>query len=778
MSSYCEVCRGLFDIPHHHSGDGDDGDAPVRVPGAASPLETAAPPSTAMPGCDRRSSLSGVPWPRDSSQPPRLGSTHRRASSSLRTSPAVGRERSGSRRGTPSTPSARGVARETASSLLRMSPSVRASALVRTPSPGRFLQSRSVRASTTPRHLRSGWRRLPPHSQKQRRSSSAGHVSKGCMTRRWNHLQETLERIREAVRKDAAAVEHHGDGGWLARLGHLDNNDSSSIDTDRVGMNDALSQPALCGSTGHQDAGVPGVEHYRSFPCSSGLSFATSQHSPSAADAQREVTETHAHAGQDSAFLQPSSPSYEMCSFLRQGSPPPSSAVFPPPPTSAGVGHAAGPDITPPLRSTAALLAETRTSEKPTPTPTSPEGGCLYSASLVGRGTRTDGSGVVVSHLEALRDGFVELCSAVREDLHVLHTRVNGLQRQQAEIQQQQQQQPFKSVCPPAWQQAGSSHETAAAAREPQLSIQYEKLLAELQQYTVLTVHKVLQQQKQQRQEQKERFLNSFGYAQAPPEAMPFSSLRSQPTPQPLPQWSSVAVGDTHGFLPEAFDAHVRSAVRFILQEDSFRRDTEDILAQQKAQRRDLKASRQECKRHCAELEEQLAAIAATMESARLDVEELRLRTIQPPPPPPAATVSAPSLQPPLMPLASGAEPHAAVRAATVTDAVPAVWEDRLVQRVERLIADSEERCLQRVRGEVMRPVLGHVRRLMSAHQSMIETIVESRCAQFEAYVDRSRHGWEVQLAGLRSRVGSLRGDMQRALRDLCESLNVACPGL
>ncbi|RNF10242.1 hypothetical protein TraAM80_01681 [Trypanosoma rangeli] len=773
MSSYCEVCRGLFDIPHHHRGDDDDGDAPVRVPGAASPLETAAPPSTAMPGCGRRDGLSGgVPCPRcGSSQPPRLGSTYRRASSSLRTSPAVGRERSGSRRRTPSTPSARGVARDTASSLLRMSPSVRASALVRTPSPGRFLRPRGVRASTTPRHPRSG-----------RRSSSAGHVAKERMTRRWNHLQETLERIREAVRKDAAAVERHGDGGWLAGLGHLDNNCSNSINTDEVGVDDASLQPALCGSTGHQDAEVQDMEHCRSFPCSSGLSFATSQRSLPAADAQREVTETHAHAEQDSAFLQPSSPSYERCSSMRQGPPPPlSSTVFSQPPTSAVVAHAAGPDIIPPLRSTAALSAEMRTSE--TPTPTSPEGGWLYSSSLVGRGTRTGDSDAAVSHLEALRGGFVELCSAVREDLHALHTRVNGLQRQQAEIQQQQQQQqhqqPSMSVCPPAWQLAGSSHETAeATAREPQFPIPYEKLLAELQQYTVLTVHKVLQQQQQQRQEQKEPYFNPYGYAQAPPEAMPFSSSHSQPTTQPLPQWSSVAVGDMYGLLPEAFDAHVRSAVRFILQEDSFRRDTEDVLAQQRAQRRDLKASRRECKRHCAALEEQLAAIAETVDSTRLDVEELRLQTLPPPPPPPAATASAPLPQPPLVPLTSGAEPYAAVRAATTTNAVPAVWEDRLVQRVERLIADSEERCLQRVRGEVMRPVLGHVRRLMSAHQSMIETIVESRCAQFEAYVDRSRHGWEVQLAGLRSRVGSLRGDMHRALRDLCESLNVACPGL
>ncbi|RNC47691.1 hypothetical protein TcCL_NonESM02461 [Trypanosoma cruzi] len=145
MSSYCEVCRGLFEIPHYHG----DGDTPVRVPDALSPLRaaTAAASSTAAPVCGRSSSsyrsspAFAVRSRGSSSQQRRQGSLSRRrrpSASSSHFSPAAGRERGGSRRGSPRTPSAVGVERETASTLLRMSSPARASALVRTPSPGLF----------------------------------------------------------------------------------------------------------------------------------------------------------------------------------------------------------------------------------------------------------------------------------------------------------------------------------------------------------------------------------------------------------------------------------------------------------------------------------------------------------------------------------------------------------------------------------------------------------------------------------------------------------------
>ncbi|EKF28521.1 hypothetical protein MOQ_007729 [Trypanosoma cruzi marinkellei] len=814
MSSYCEVCRGLFDIPHYHG----DGDTPVRVPGALSPLRAAAASSTAAPVCARSSSsyrsspAFAVRSRGSSSQQRRQGSLSRRrrpSTLSSRVSPAAGGERGGSRRGSPPTPSAVGVERETVSTLLRMSSPVRASALVRTPSPGLFLRNCSGRTSTTRLHARSRRGILTPQSKEKVRSLSAGHVAKEHMTQRLDHLHETLERIREAVRRDNAAVGTRGPsstphsaaavfasggvgGGASAESWHLDsnNNKNSSSSTsssgigrsnsDGVGVGVASSQPALCGSLGGTNDGLPNLYPCRSSSCSRGLSFATSRGSLSEAIFPREVTETHTYDGQDAAELEPFSSSCEKSSTLREGLKPfvaASSSFSPPGTTSAAAAPTTGPQL---HLSTgvAAISAGTQTPELPAAT--LPRGELPTSSSSASRGTGAN-SNATFTHLEALREGFVELCSAVREDLQALHIRVNALQRPQA---QQQQKEPSTSESVPYRHVEGRDYENADAGLL-QSSTSYEKLLAELQQYTVLTVHKALQQQQQQQQESKERYGGNYGFAPTLSEAMPFSSLHLQPTKPSLPQWNSLAMDDMYAWSPETFDAHVRSAVRAILHEDSFRHDARELLAEQQAQRGAMKALRNEWKRRCTELEEQLNALTDATESMRLDVEELRLQAVGPPsPPPPPAKISsvAPTStllpQPPLMPSSGGVDPPLPARAATLAGAAPEVWEDRLVKRVQKLIADSEERWLQRVQGEIVQPVLEHVRRLMSAHQSMIETVVESRCAQFETYVDRGRHGWEVQVAELRSRVSSLRGDMHRALKDLCQNLNMACPGL
>ncbi|PBJ68190.1 hypothetical protein BCY84_22026 [Trypanosoma cruzi cruzi] len=811
MSSYCEVCRGLFDIPHHHG----DGDTPVRVPDALSPLRAAAAAasSTAAPVCGRSSSsyrsspAFAVRSRGSSSQQRRQGSLSRRrrpSASSSHVSPAAGR-------GSPRTPSAVGVERETASTLLRMNSPARASALVRTPSPGLFLRNCSGKTSTSRRHARS-WRNiLTPQSKERARSLSAGHVAKEHMKRRLDHLHETLERIREAVRRDNAAAGSRGPSSTLhpaaavfasggvggdatAKSWYLDdddvNNKSSSSgssgrsNSDGVGVGVASSQPVFCGSVGGTNDGLPNLFPCRSSSYSRGLSFATSRGSPSETIFPREVTETHAYDGKDAAELRPFSSSYEKSSSLREGLTP---FMASPSSSSPGKTSAAAAPTTGPQRhlsaGVAAISAGTQTSELPAAT--LPRGEFPSSPSSASRGTGAN-SNAAFTHLEALREGFVELCSAVREDLQALHIRVNAIQRPQA---QQQQKEPSTSESVPPQHVEGRVHESAAAGLL-QTSTSYEKLLAELQQYTVLTVHKALQQQKQQQQKQqqqetKERYGGHYGFAPTLSEAMPFTSLHLQPRKPSLPQWNSLATDDMCAWSSEIFDAHVRSAVRAILNEDSFRHDARELLAEQQAQRSEMKALRHEWKRRCKELEEQLNALTGATESMRLDVEELRLQAVGPPtPPPPPAKISpvAPTStllpQHTLMPPSSGVDPPLPVRVATLADAVPEVWEDRLVKRVQQLIADSEERWLQRVQGEIVQPVLEHVRRLMSAHQSMIETVVESRCAQFETYVDRGRHGWEVQVAELRSRVSSLRGDMHRALKDLCQNLNMACPGL
>lgn len=92
--------------------------------------------------------------------------------------------------------------------------------------------------------------------------------------------------------------------------------------------------------------------------------------------------------------------------------------------------------------------------------------------------------------------------------------------------------------------------------------------------------------------------------------------------------------------------------------------------------------------------------------------------------------------------------------------------------------SDTSSSTIDQLRLEVMQPALEHTRRLLAAHQKMIDAMVEQRCGRAEQAAQDIRQSWAQKAAELRSNVMSLRGDVRGALAQLCEGLNVACPGL
>ncbi|CCW69718.1 unnamed protein product [Phytomonas sp. Hart1] len=81
------------------------------------------------------------------------------------------------------------------------------------------------------------------------------------------------------------------------------------------------------------------------------------------------------------------------------------------------------------------------------------------------------------------------------------------------------------------------------------------------------------------------------------------------------------------------------------------------------------------------------------------------------------------------------------------------------------------------IRLEVVEPALEHVRRLLVAHEKMLNTIVEQRCVKVEHNIENHLTVWEQNLVGFRTRLNSFQRDVRGALTELCQNLNVACPG-
>lgn len=84
----------------------------------------------------------------------------------------------------------------------------------------------------------------------------------------------------------------------------------------------------------------------------------------------------------------------------------------------------------------------------------------------------------------------------------------------------------------------------------------------------------------------------------------------------------------------------------------------------------------------------------------------------------------------------------------------------------------------QKVQQDIIQPALAHVRRLMSAHQKLLDTVVEQRCERAERVINDSQRMWEHNVTELRSKLCSLRHDVRNAFSELCQNLSVACPGM
>lgn len=257
------------------------------------------------------------------------------------------------------------------------------------------------------------------------------------------------------------------------------------------------------------------------------------------------------------------------------------------------------------------------------------------------------------------------------------------------------------------------------------------------------------------------------------------------PPPPPLPP-SCMDFGSA-----EAFDAHLRAAAREVLaQEDRLRYSAATQEWRQEAAEWEARLERQrrECEGGLARLQRQQNAQSAAL---RRDVDSLQEVVER------LAKDLAAARQ-------SAAEQYADVRTSLAREGAArqqeqAHWEARW----QRQAAEAEDartalRARQRrvdhaalaagelmggtdadaLRSELLVPVVTHVRKLLAAHQRVVDAVVEKRCTRAEHSVAEERHSWDQSVADLRSRLASLRRDTHSAFAELSSNLDVACPGM
>ncbi|KAG5508187.1 hypothetical protein JKF63_05442 [Porcisia hertigi] len=84
----------------------------------------------------------------------------------------------------------------------------------------------------------------------------------------------------------------------------------------------------------------------------------------------------------------------------------------------------------------------------------------------------------------------------------------------------------------------------------------------------------------------------------------------------------------------------------------------------------------------------------------------------------------------------------------------------------------------EELRLSIVQPTMEHMRRLLVAHQEMVDATVEDRCRRAEHTVEGSRHVWSQNVAELRAKFSALRADVRGAFGELCENLKVAAPAM
>ncbi|SCU68648.1 uncharacterized protein TEOVI_000607900 [Trypanosoma equiperdum] len=397
-----------------------------------------------------------------------------------------------------------------------------------------------------------------------------------------------------------------------------------------------------------------------------------------------------------------------------------------------------------------------------------------------------DNSGSILKHIEVLRSGFADLCGAVREDLHALHARVDDLQRQQ---KRQQSMLDDLARQQPTWARDGGSSGEASSP------VVYNEVVAELQQYIVDTVHRVVRQQPRTTWVGGAKCGEASGKRHRSTLCSPLANASPVDEKCGDNTVASVGTATLGGCTPDrhevALKQHVHSVVRAVLNEFGFPVCVSELVERQKSQQREMRAMKREYHQRCTAVEEKLRLTLAAAESTHLKSHEFRTSVFVEEFETPAGTEAAASApqpqdnQPqqhqssssfPLHP--PPAQTSSAEAAGDTGTASQKHLLDVLMRRIQRVTDAYEERCLQRVNLEAVQPLAEHVRRLMSAHQSMIDTIVESRCDQLDGRISSAIQQQQMQLKELRSKLSGLRVDVHSALKDLSEKLNVACPGL
>jgi hypothetical protein len=97
---------------------------------------------------------------------------------------------------------------------------------------------------------------------------------------------------------------------------------------------------------------------------------------------------------------------------------------------------------------------------------------------------------------------------------------------------------------------------------------------------------------------------------------------------------------------------------------------------------------------------------------------------------------------------------------------------------IDNAINAAEGDLVQRVTAQHIYPAVDHLRKLNTAHQAVISTMLEDRCCRCEAMVEAAAARSEQHINDLRVKLQALRSDARSALAVMAGTLSIAAPSL
>ncbi|KAH8620443.1 hypothetical protein ERJ75_000058700 [Trypanosoma vivax] len=398
--------------------------------------------------------------------------------------------------------------------------------------------------------------------------------------------------------------------------------------------------------------------------------------------------------------------------------------------------------------------------------------GCSCSAPLAdcqtpeqsGLGGIDASCGASMAHVEALRQGLVDVCKAIQADIYALYVRVAALQYE---------------------------HVTSLSATRNELP-------AKIQQHVAANIHKVLHMHKARHDSRGAGRYDVCSCASRFPlapdledeankqivfcDAVHTNFLSSVLAPSPDSSHQLPVDTSSRMNAAETYSAH---NVKETQHEHTRGGKTERVHCQgcYKELQCALKEHQMECQRRFAAIDDQLHTFMKALESTRMEMSELRsiFKDTQPIEEmllkspvkfPDQATSGVPCVLP------SSDIPSSGSAARISTSKSDRRLLNLVLDRTRGLVEEWEERCLARIRTELAEPLTEHVRRLLTAYQSVLDTSTEGRHTQLNIRLDRCIQRHEQSTCELDEKIRDLRGDVHRALQLLAEKLNVVCPGL